>query len=333
MPSLIDEQTQFIDETTNTPIVGGSVYIGTQNLNPKTNTITIYSDRDLTTAITNPQTTDSAGRTTNKIWVPGKYSIQVDDSSGTQKYQSLDAGDTSQTGISVLDSVQGTNTITAEGDPTISTLVDGQQYNFRAANANTGAVTLQIDLTSAKAIKKFHDVALVSGDIEADQIVSVIYNATDDVFEMVSMPINVSADLVAIKSSDESVTNNTIQDDNDLVVTLDASSYYEFNCYFEIESASATPGFKYQWVEADGTYDIRHTLWTSGLDSNSRVTEASAVANISLGAATPTHFIGQGIVRTAGAGGTFKIQWAQQVTDANAVIMRAGSWVRLTKLA
>jgi len=186
MPSLIDEHTQFTED--GIPVVGGRIYIGTANTDPVSNLIAIYSDRDLTTAIANPQATDADGRAVNKIWVPGKYSIQVNDSAGNQVYQSLDAGELPQTGITRLINVQGTNTITAEGDPLVSTLTDGQQYNFRAVSANTGAVTLQIDLTTAKAIKKQHDVALVTGDIEANQTVSVIYNATDDVFEMVSNP-------------------------------------------------------------------------------------------------------------------------------------------------
>ena len=191
MPSVIDEHTQFIDPATSKPLVSGKVYIGTRNLTPKTNTITIYSDRDLTTAITNPQVLDSSGRTTNKIWVPGRYSIQVDDSSDVQKYQELDAGEESQTGITQLTNVTGTNTISADGTPTaVTSLTDGQQYNFKAANANTGAVTLQIDLTAAKAIKKLFDDDLESGDIQQNQVVSVIYNSTADYFELVSNTSN-----------------------------------------------------------------------------------------------------------------------------------------------
>ena len=185
MPSLIDEQTQFTD-TDGLPIVNGSVYFGLQNNDPVSNLITVYSDRDLTVPIANPQSTDSYGRTTTRVWVEGKYSLQVNDSSGVQKFQNLDAGDITQTGITTLSNVQGSNTITADASPAISSLVDQQQYNFTTALANTGAVTLQINLTAAKSIKKQHDVDLASGDFEAGQIVSVIYNETDDVFELVS---------------------------------------------------------------------------------------------------------------------------------------------------
>ena len=74
MPSLVDEQEQFIDPSTGVPINNGYVYIGTQNLDAKLNPITIYPDRALSgTPLANPQRTGADGRVLNKIWVPGKY--------------------------------------------------------------------------------------------------------------------------------------------------------------------------------------------------------------------------------------------------------------------
>jgi len=203
MPSLIDENTQFTD-TDGLPIVSGTIYIGTQNTDPVANPITIYSDRDLTTPISNPQSLNGYGRSSNKIWIPGKYSVQVNNSASVQKFQDLDAGDVTQTGISVLSNVQGTNTITAEGSPAIATLTDQQQYNFTTAGANTGAVTLQIDLTAAKSIKKQHDVDLTSGDFEVGQIVAVVYNATDDVYELASN-VNTTLGVIA-ETADHTAT-------------------------------------------------------------------------------------------------------------------------------
>lgn len=186
MPSVIDEHTQFLDESTGIPIVNGKVYIGLQNNDPKANLITIYSDRDLSIVLANPQPTDSAGRTVNKIWVPGKYSVQADDSNDVQKYQELDNGELTQTGITRLTNVQGTDSISADGVPAVTVLVDQQQYVFRAANAPTGAVTLQIDTTPAKAIKKRNNIDIVADDWDAGQIVTVVFDETDDVYEMTS---------------------------------------------------------------------------------------------------------------------------------------------------
>jgi len=112
--------------------------------------------------------------------------MRVDTSNDVQEYQELDNGETSQTGISLLENVQGADAITADGATTISALVDKQVYTFTSASTNTGAVTLQIDATDAKSVKMSHDVALSAGNIEAHQVVQVAYNETDDVFEMVS---------------------------------------------------------------------------------------------------------------------------------------------------
>jgi len=98
MTAVLDEHTHWPDEG-GKPFVAGKVFFGTQNTDPTVgypaapvNLITIYSDRALTVPIVNPQTIDSQGRTTNKIYVPDKYSIAQWDSDDVQKYINLDAG-------------------------------------------------------------------------------------------------------------------------------------------------------------------------------------------------------------------------------------------------
>jgi len=94
MASLINEHQQWFDSQTGELLTNGLVYIGTRNLDPQVlaNQITIYSDRELTTPIANPQTTNSNGQTANKIWIKGQYSIAVTNSALVQKYQELDNG-------------------------------------------------------------------------------------------------------------------------------------------------------------------------------------------------------------------------------------------------
>ena len=65
---------------------------------------------------------------------------------------------------------------------------DGQKVLFKANLANTGAATLSINGRAAKAIKKQNDQALVANDIELGQYVGVVFNSTDDVFEMFTVP-------------------------------------------------------------------------------------------------------------------------------------------------
>jgi len=198
MPARIDERTQFVDAS-GAPIVNGSIYIGLQNADPVANPITIYSDRALTIPLANPQLTDANGRSVNKIWIPGDYSIQINDSLGVQQEQDLDAGVTVEnTGVTPLSNTAGTDTITAEGTPTIIAYVDGQIYTFQAANLNTGAVTLNIDGVGAKAITKNLVTALVAGDIQANSEIAVIWNANQDIFEWINQnTVTLEANLLA----------------------------------------------------------------------------------------------------------------------------------------
>lgn len=62
----------------------------------------------------------------------------------------------------------------------------GQVFFFKATNANSGASTLNVDSIGAIDIKKYHNVALVSGDIVENQIVGVVYDATTLDFVMIT---------------------------------------------------------------------------------------------------------------------------------------------------
>ena len=185
MAAFIDEDTQFTDETTGALINDGFIFIGADTLDPVANPITIYSNRELTSVLAQ-QRTGPDGRPENKIWIPGRYSLIVQDENGVQRYISLTNGEASQTGASSLTNVSGTNTITADGTPTITALVDKQIFSFIAAGTVTGAVTLQIDATAAKSVLKFHDQAIVADDWESGQAITVIVNTADDVFELIS---------------------------------------------------------------------------------------------------------------------------------------------------
>ena len=186
MASIVNENTQYTDELTGELIVNGYIYIGDQNQDPVLNPKDIFSDRDLTVVLTNPQRTDSDGRSVNKIWTNGRYSIKTEDENNVQKLLDSDVGEAGQTGISTLTNIQGIDTITANGSPTITALGDQEIFTFRAIGTVTGAVTLQIDTTAAWPVKKYHDQALVAGDWEINQVVSVMWNETDSVYELQS---------------------------------------------------------------------------------------------------------------------------------------------------
>jgi hypothetical protein len=141
--------------------------------------------------------------------------------------------------------------------------------------------------------------------------------------------------IFVIKSATEEVTSSTtLQDDDELTVTLVANTQYAFEYYVIPDSISATPGFKYKWV-APGTtaaeimerdlHGVTFTL-TSGWTQFANDEEQSHA----LTSNEPGVMVGHGHIDTDGTGGTFKLQWAQISSNGSATKVKKGSWMRLT---
>lgn len=194
MSARIDERTQFVDAS-GKPLVGGFIYIGTVDLDPVLNPKSIFSDRELTTALANPQTLDSFGRSTNKIWFSGKYSMKIEDSDNAQFLEDLDAGSIEEVGNTILTDVLGANTITANAVNTITSYVDGQTYIFTAVSNNTGATTLNIDSLGAKSIKKNYTDELIADDLDATFEAVVVYNGDNGIFQLINQKDTIASDL------------------------------------------------------------------------------------------------------------------------------------------
>lgn len=75
----------------------------------------------------------------------------------------------------------------------VSSAYDGFPVAFQANHANTGAATLNITpaggaAKGAKSIVKYGNTALASGDIASGQVVCLVYDNSQDNFQMVSPP-------------------------------------------------------------------------------------------------------------------------------------------------
>lgn len=68
--------------------------------------------------------------------------------------------------------------------PAPGSYTTGMVIHFKANTINTGAATINVNSLGAKTIKKMHDQDLADGDIEANQLVTLIYDGTN--FEMQS---------------------------------------------------------------------------------------------------------------------------------------------------
>lgn len=77
-----------------------------------------------------------------------------------------------------VDSV-GTDAYAITITPAITAYAAGQVFVFKAGTANTGAATLAVSGLTAKTIKKNVSADLDTGDISANQIVTVVYDGTN----------------------------------------------------------------------------------------------------------------------------------------------------------
>ena len=80
----------------------------------------------------------------------------------------------------------GTNTLALTTGLTLAAYAQGMMFAFENTTQNTGAVTINVDTIGAKDIKKFHDQALASGDLEAAGIYLIAYEATAGNFQLLS---------------------------------------------------------------------------------------------------------------------------------------------------
>lgn len=82
----------------------------------------------------------------------------------------------------------GTDAYAVTLSPAPTAYTTGMTVNFKSGTANTGAATLNVNALGAKTIKKNRDQDLATNDIEASQMVTVIYDGTN--FQMQSQLAN-----------------------------------------------------------------------------------------------------------------------------------------------
>jgi len=80
----------------------------------------------------------------------------------------------------------GTNTLALTTGLGLAAYSQNMMFAFENTTQNTGAVTINVDSIGAKDIKKFHDQALASGDLEAAGIYLIAYEATAGNFQLLS---------------------------------------------------------------------------------------------------------------------------------------------------
>jgi hypothetical protein len=136
------------------------------------------------------------------------------------------------------------------------------------------------------------------------------------------------------KTSDESVTNsNVLQDDDHLFATLGSGQVWEVEGMLDFSSSSATPGvafglavpmgasFKLSYHSNDGSATgFRAGVLTSGSASVSVPAGGSAIVFV------------RDIVVMGSNSGTVRLQWAQSTADATPTTARVNSYLKFTRI-
>lgn len=141
---------------------------------------------DIGTAIT--QSISNDGQTTPVANLPMATFRHTNVGNAVARNDYAAAGQVQDSSLQWLTSVAGTNTITASITPSPTAYTAGQTFRFTAANANTGATTLNINGLGAKSIFKRGTLAIAAGDIAAGGVYEVVYDGTNFQLANASFP-------------------------------------------------------------------------------------------------------------------------------------------------
>lgn len=140
---------------------------------------------------------------------------------------------------------------------------------------------------------------------------------------------------VVTKASDESVSSSAVlQNDDELFFTAVSTGMYEFEVVIVYASpvGAATPDLKVA-VGEDAT--ARGGVISSGLTNGDAASGAVVLTNqsstVPFGTAAANR-IAKLVGVHQGAGGTFRLLWCQNTSDANATTVRAGSLIRYRRI-
>jgi hypothetical protein len=110
------------------------------------------------------------------------------------------------------------NAYAVDLSPALTQYITGMPIYFKADNANTGASTINVNGLGIKTIRKISNQDLISGDIQAGQVVGVIYDGTN--FQLSSSP----SKLATLNSSSLVVQDPASRAQANGIASLDANS-------------------------------------------------------------------------------------------------------------
>lgn len=234
--------------------------------------------------------------------------------------------------------------ITIPVDPPVGTIPE--DFGDWAASLRVMALELQawIDLIEAAGLESA--IADLQDDVGAAQLAITDLQAVDtatasDVSDLQTDVAGLQAKAIYVeKTADEVINNNgTVQDDDLLSLALAAGSVYEAVIML-IYDAAVTADLNVRTTGPSG-YTILGSMIAGAVSSTGGTAVGIDIRALNLnsgrvlgGGAVGTWMTAlfTGLVKTTGAG-TLQIQWAQGVAEVSNTTVRAGSFIRLLKLA
>lgn len=147
--------------------------------------------------------------------------------------------------------------------------------------------------------------------------------------------------IFADKTADETVTSSTtLQDDDQLFLPVAANARYLMDAFF-IYTGAGDPagGLRMGWTGPSGAtmkwtnFGTSQNVSPTLVNYNVVVENIGGARGVGTNGATEMSCQPRGRLATAGTGGTLRLQWAQGVSNATGTVLKAGSCVRLVRIA
>jgi hypothetical protein len=197
MASLFIKKSDQFETTAGAPAAGYYLHFLVVGTTTTKNTYPSEADAIAgTNANSNPITLNAAGRSTNDIWITGRYRFIFSDNATPGSGTTLDTALIEDTipASDFQDSAPtygGTNTGTANAlvfsmSPALTAYTAGMVLRGRIAADNSTAVTINVNGVGVKSLVKRDGAALISGDLQGPDIIEFVYDSTTDVFRLMS---------------------------------------------------------------------------------------------------------------------------------------------------
>jgi len=147
---------------------------------------------------------------------------------------------------------------------------------------------------------------------------------------------------IVIKPANETVTSSTtLQNDDDLFVSVEANAQYDVFLTVFHDSEATSGDIKFSWTGPSGatmnwgvhTPTLTTTSSTTVPDTNMQVRLINEVVETGGADNTGTTMFASGSLTTSSTAGTLQLQWAQQTSNATASTVRAGSKLHVRRVA